>query len=221
VASAFRHRIAGSVCAVWLAGMAVAHADPSTRLRLIVDAAGVLSPVIRANLISEASRIWSKEHVSLVTEDDGHCLATDPETVAVRIDVGNDTQSGDAGLGAIRFSPDGRPESVIALNLDSVVRIATSAPVMGVHPALWPAGLRQEIIARALGRALAHEIGHYLLRSPHHTSSGLMQARYKGSAIGNPSDRLFALTSPDRARLRIALAAPLDHEPVCPILATR
>jgi hypothetical protein len=90
---------------------------------------------------------------------------------------------------------------------------------MGLHPALWPAGLREEIVARALGRALAHEIGHYLLRSPHHTSSGLMQARQKGSTLGSPNDHGFELTKTDRERLRVALAAAA--QPACPVVATR
>ena len=37
--------------------------------------------------------------------------------------------------------------------------------------------------------------------------------------LGDPSDRAFALSESERARLRIALAAPL--ETMCPILATR
>jgi hypothetical protein len=97
---------------------------------------------------------------------------------------------------------------------------------MGLHPALWPAGLREEIVARALGRALAHEIGHYLLRSPHHTSSGLMQARHKGSTLGDPNDRAFGLTQTDRDRLRVALGASIQsagdgRRPECPALAIR
>jgi hypothetical protein len=79
--------------------------------------------------------------------------------------------------------------------------------------------LRDEVVARALGRALAHEIGHYLLRSPHHASSGLMQARHKGSALGSPNNRAFVLTRTDRDQLRVALAAPI--QPECPVVAIR
>ena len=221
MASAVRLRIAASLSAVLWAGLTVVRADAPASLHLIVDPAGVLTPAMRLNVLNEAARIWKKESVSLVTEDSVHCREANAEMVTVTVDRGHDPQWGDAGLGAIHFASDGTPESVIVLNFDAVVRIATSAPVMGVHPALWPAGLRDEIIARALGRALAHEIGHYLLRSPHHARSGLMQARYKGSTIGSPNDRQFALTPLDRARLQVALSAAATREPVCPILATR
>jgi hypothetical protein len=202
-----------------LGGVALVRANSHTTLRLTFDAARIVSPTVRANAIKEAARIWKRYDVSLFTEDDGPCESPGAAPVTVTIDVGHDPASGATGLGAIQFASDGTPASDIVLNYDAVKRIATSAPFMGLHPALWPAGLREEIVARALGRALAHEIGHYLLRSPHHTSSGLMQARHKGSMLGSPNDRGFELTKTDRDRLRVVLASPL--QPECPVLATR
>jgi hypothetical protein len=207
-----------------LAGVAIVRADSHTTLRLTFDAARIVSPAVRANAIKEAARIWKRYDVSLLTEEDAQCVSADA-AVTVTIDVGHDPASGATGLGAIQFASDGTPASYIVLNYDAVKRIATSAPFMGLHPALWPSGLREEIVARALGRALAHEIGHYLLRSPHHASSGLMQARHKGSMLGNPNDRGFDLTKTDRDRLRVALAwsihPPPDGPSECPVLATR
>jgi hypothetical protein len=202
-----------------LAGMALVRADSPTNLRVVFDTARIVSPTVRANAIKEAARIWKRYDVSLITDDQSQCASPGAAALNVTIDVGHDLAAGDIGLGAIQFASDGTPASDIVLHYDAVKRIATSAPFMGLHPALWPAGLREEIVARALGRALAHEIGHYLLRSPHHTSSGLMQARHKGSMLGNPNDRGFELTELDRQRLRIALAAAL--QPECPILANR
>jgi hypothetical protein len=202
-----------------LAGAAIVHADSHTSLRIVFDAARIVSPAVRANAIQEAARIWKRYDVSLLSEDDGQCVAAGATAVTVTIDVGHDPASGATGLGAIEFAADGTPASAIVLNYDAVKRSATSAPFMGLHPALWPAGLREEIVARALGRALAHEIGHYLLRSPHHTSSGLMQARQKGSTLGSPNDHGFELTKTDRERLRVTLAAAA--QPACPVVATR
>jgi hypothetical protein len=207
------------MCAVALAAVAIVRADAHTSLRVVFDAARIVNPAMRAKAINEAARIWAQYDVLLVTEEDGRCTAVAPAAVTVTIDLGRDSGSANEGLGAIQFASDGTPASAIALNFDAVSRIATSAPFMGLHPALWPAGLRDEIIARALGRALAHEIGHYLLRSPHHANSGLMQARQKGSTLGGPNSRPFTLSQPDRARLRLALAAPLQA--VCPVPANQ
>jgi len=205
------------MCAIVWSTVAWVRADAETRLRLVVDAEQAVDPTVRAHAISEAARIWRQYGVSLVTGDATDCADVSDAALRVTIGLGRDAASGDAGLGAIEFASDGTPGSTIVLNYGAVTRIATSAPVMGLHPALWPAGLRDEIIARALGRALAHEIGHYLLRSPLHASAGLMKARQKGSVLSSPNDRPFALTAPDRARLRLALAAPSE----CPLIATR
>jgi hypothetical protein len=206
----------------------VVRAQSSTSLQLIFDTARVLNPAIRANVIAEAARIWSPYDIALDLKDDVQCDPPGVPPVTVTIDAGHGTTSGDAGLGAIRFGTDGTPESTIVLNYDAVVRIATSSPVMGLHPAFWPMGLRDEIVARALGRALAHELGHFLLRSPHHTESGLMRARHQGSSLASPSRRLFGLTGPDRARLHAILGAPLlasvassGVAGICPVIATR
>jgi hypothetical protein len=59
-------------------------------------------------------------------------------------------------------------------------------------------------IARALGRALAHELGHYLLRSKAHTSRGLMRRVWTSDesfALGRTG---FELTAEQRA-------AAVDH----------
>jgi hypothetical protein len=49
-----------------------------------------------------------------------------------------------------------------------------------------PGGIRELLIERALGRALAHELGHYLLRTKGHSRHGLMRANW-------PSEQLFGI----------------------------
>ena len=146
------------MCAVALAGVAIVRADAHTSLRLVFDAARIVNPAMRANAINEAARIWAQYDVSLVTEEDGRCAAVTPAAVTVTIDLGRDSGSGNEGLGAIQFASDGTPASAIALNFDAVSRIATSAPFMGLHPALWPAGsARRNHRACARPRARARD----------------------------------------------------------------
>ncbi len=47
-----------------------------------------------------------------------------------------------------------------------------------VHFPSLPHRLSDLFLTRALGRALAHEIGHYLLGTSRHTARGLMRARF-------------------------------------------
>src|SRR5262249_37130118 len=65
-----------------------------------------------------------------------------------------------------------------------------------------PAALAETFFARALGRALAHEIGHYLLGTREHTTDGLMRQQFSPQDLleeaSRPLDRLDVST---RSRL--------------------
>jgi hypothetical protein len=46
--------------------------------------------------------------------------------------------------------------------------------------------VQREVLGRVMGRALAHEIGHYLLASRLHTTSGLMRAALPAQELVRP-----------------------------------
>jgi hypothetical protein len=54
-------------------------------------------------------------------------------------------------------------------------------------------------MGRVLGRALAHEIGHYLLRSPDHSVTGLMRAQHSIAELMAEDRGGFEAPSPGRA----------------------
>jgi hypothetical protein len=69
-------------------------------------------------------------------------------------------------------------------------------------------------LARALGRVLAHEIGHVLIGPPHHDLAGLMRASFRAEELGDPDRTAFRLTcgGVDRLRGRLrALSAGLQR----------
>ena len=70
----------------------------------------------------------------------------------------------------------------------------------------WPPAVRDDLIGRALGRVLAHEIGHYLLILRSHTPDGLMQPSFKAAALVAPDRGAFALSDRLVPRLRARLA---------------
>jgi len=85
-------------------------------------------------------------------------------------------------LGWITFRADG-PERSIHLSLASTEDLLRTIASVGDMPIVT----HDTLIGRALGRALAHELGHYLLKSQTHAPRGLMQAT-------RPSDRFFAVS---------------------------
>jgi hypothetical protein len=91
-------------------------------------------------------------------------------------------------LGAIVFL-DGHvnAENTIVLSIDAITRLVDETYWLNRRVADWPAGVEQELVGRAAGRVLAHEIGHYLLGWRAHTPDGLMRAGFGASALLDPA----------------------------------
>lgn len=60
-------------------------------------------------------------------------------------------------------------------------------------------------LARALGRVLAHEIGHVLLGAPYHDRAGLMRRTFRPDELAEPNRTPFRLTCSGVERLRSRL----------------
>jgi len=88
-----------------------------------------------------------------------------------------DTTAGKPSLGRIRFR-DGSPLGEIELSLAAASGLSAHARLGGRPLTAWPAAVRAGVLPRILGRGLAHEIGHFMLRSPEHTAAGLMAAGF-------------------------------------------
>jgi hypothetical protein len=59
-----------------------------------------------------------------------------------------------------------------------------------------PAALRFHLVGRALGRAIAHELGHFLFASASHTPVGLMRANHRTDHLLAPAGRDFRIVPP-------------------------
>ena len=60
-------------------------------------------------------------------------------------------------------------------------------------------------LAVALGRVLAHEMGHLFLGLNGHRDSGLLTSSFSHRSLTGKSDRPFRLSSEDMARVRLAI----------------
>ena len=65
-----------------------------------------------------------------------------------------------------------------------------------------------------LGRAVAHEVGHYLLRTDTHAVSGLMRATINAREFADVSSRSFGLDQAAQAHLVRLGATPLSQAPL-------
>jgi hypothetical protein len=136
----------------------------------------------------EANAIWQSGGVAF------ECPRIRPEEanvfpLTVTIDEREVRRGPDGALGWIPFTSDGPGRSIFLsrASAEELVRQTPGFPDITVAS-------HEMLVGRALGRALAHEVGHYLLRSKVHTLRGLMRAALSGDEFLALSRDGFALT---------------------------
>jgi hypothetical protein len=190
--------------------LAAAAGDPASgvppanvRLMLSVNGPAPFPAGLVEAAIREADTIWAPHGVAVgLRGRTSHEWDADP-IIALSIVFTKKTDDATtrwtSPLGGVTFSPDGVPNPVIFVFNQPLVRLATAPGVLNSRNFQWPAALRDAVIARVLGRVLAHEIGHFILRSRTHSAAGLMRSRQS----------IEDLVSPDRRQLGLS---PLDVE---------
>lgn len=104
---------------------------------------------------------------------------------------------------------DGRPLPYARVSLPAAMRrVATASLFEGKSLADAPREVQRQALGRVIGRALAHEIGHFLLGSTEHASVGLMARMIEGPLLVHPGRGYFTLT---RVEVRALRAARLDR----------
>ena len=174
--------------------LAAATAVQPARIVLVFAPDRGLTPVVVAAATREASAIWSAGGV-VVKPAPGHADADDATVILVS-NAGLKTRlRRDDALGEVRFR-DGKATRLITIYFDALMRLVQGATLAGATESQWPALLRERIIGRALGRVLAHEIGHIVLQSGRHTPNGLMRPSYSGAELIEPGRRQFVIDVP-------------------------
>jgi hypothetical protein len=163
----------------------------------------------RAIMLQEADAIWRTHGVAIVA------LApeqTAPPTADVRLVVTLDrtkrrlSPGRSQRLGAILFDHENLPATTLTIEVGAVEATIVRTRWGGRPFDQWPQAWRDRLVGRALGRVLAHEIGHYLLASRLHGTEGLMRAMFDGDELLRPGRRGFAVAARDLPRLRTRLA---------------
>lgn len=147
-----------------------ADVQPSTVLKVRLTTANELSAASQRALINETESIWRDARVQLHWIRDNSPDEDRPLRIVVarREVTTKDHQWPVAEL--LRFED----RSAIALaSITAALRIVEERPEL---PLVELPAMRQYKLGVVLGRAVAHEIGHYLLQSNVHSPYGLMRA---------------------------------------------
>jgi hypothetical protein len=186
----------------------------------IAAGAGVSAALV-ARICAEADAIWRPGGVTFSWRRVARAAAPDrrggdgdqsaPGTLT--LNIGDDpgvVRSHGLPLGWIVFDTATSPQQEIYLShANALAMLDDSRPVVGIVEQM-PIAQREMLLARALGRALAHELGHYLLASKAHTPRGLMKAMLTAVELFGSDDRALRLEPAQRR----AVVARLRGEPL-------
>ena len=146
-----------------------------------------------AVVLAESHAIWTPHGVGIRwTEQSGdrcdRLIAVKGDQEALAEDV-----TGESALGWVPFV-EGRARQLVFLRVGRARML-----VDAISPG--PVELTELLLAKLLGRILAHELGHVLLNSQSHEVSGLMRARYRARDVLSVPTHTYTLNAVERARL--------------------
>jgi hypothetical protein len=166
--------MAALTTAAFLCLIGPAAAAPSGHRVDIVFDGPAMPRRLEASAMEEVRSIWAAYGVDVRATGPGESGRADAIRLAV-VRADRPYESATQALGSIRFVGD-VPEPTITIYPHAIAALVSTLRISGHLDCEWPIALRNAILGRVLGRALAHEIGHFLLRSRTHSQTGLMQS---------------------------------------------
>jgi hypothetical protein len=179
---------------------------PSIGLAIKVESTGKDIERVMPAIVREADRLWERYGVRLTGTNESAARR-------VQVVIVDDAEpgtfadgAGQEGLGWITFLGPESPRNVIYLSWKRALTLLSE--MMHGHQPIeqLPDKQRDWYLGRALGRTLAHEIGHYLLASAEHARTGMMRARYSAAQLFDPSTNGFLLDGERERTITVAVA---------------
>jgi hypothetical protein len=163
-------------------------------------------PKILAIMLGETEAVWRGTGIQFIWEGEAgrarSPLSPPHRSGMLRVVIGHDTRSAQGShlpLGWIKFDNPTTPDHEIYLSYDNAVTLLEqSSGVVGRLDSM-PRLKRDTLIGRAMGRAFAHELGHYLSASKAHTEKGLMMAVHSAAELFSTERTHFSLEPAERA----------------------
>jgi hypothetical protein len=181
-----------AMCLITVAPVAV---DASVRpIAVAVVAPRDVTDSLVNRICAEAEAIWAPAGVAFEWNRDASKDKAHRPAIEVTIDDRRAPAGRDDALGWLTFAGD-NPDRCIHLSRASAEGLLRDRP--GLNDATITT--HEAFIGRALGRALAHELGHYIFRSKVHTPRGLMRKTWTAGETFALSRYGFELTPQELA----------------------
>ena len=167
--------------------------DARAQLEVLLTVAPTLPKAARASMMEETAAIWRNHGVTI-----NWLAATSLRSVPHRLRVlvverrHSPATARDAfTVGELIRPANGRP--IAMMSIESAQRLVASVRGRAGYELIAVDPRRLGIL---LGRALAHEIGHYLLDTQTHARDGLMRPQFNALEFTDLRDEAFALDDP-------------------------
>jgi hypothetical protein len=136
-----------------------------------------ISPHLVTETLDEAGAIWNDAGITLAWRvvPGGRPEYSAAPHIVINDASGPRTPEGQTPVGWVEFRRPDDPDQEIHLSRANGMRLLQLASEPGKSIELQPPKAVDILLGRMLGRALAHELGHFLLRSRSHTRTGLMR----------------------------------------------
>ena len=201
-----------AACACAVPGIRAQEAELlELRVHLRIDRA-IPSRFDTAGLQDETEQLWRPYGVQIEWTD---TCAGDPAAGGLCVEAAltqrieePDRPNGASVLGLAYAGSGGPGPRLVLVSVDATAR------ALARRRASWPSIapiVPERELTRALGRVLAHEIGHVFLDMWSHDERGLMRATYDPRELADRNRVPFRLTSGALARLRSRLCVPLGN----------
>ena len=160
-------------------------------------------------VVKELAAVWKSNGIDVVRYD-GHVNCLEQVTVTLVLVRTLEPSSVPGVLGWLGFLEAGAAVPVIQVSLPAARALVGAARSYGTPVPELPHALQEHLFARALGRAAAHELGHFLLALRGHSSSGLMRDQFSPEQLIGDDRNAFGMCRRERdllvSRMRSSLA---------------
>ena len=175
----------------------------TTMVHIRIDQDGGLPPAQLSEALDQMQRIWRADGVKVTIGRYGEPPIYGGATVSLRL-LGTAARSIDGATVLAWVSPTeyGTPAPILFVSLQGIRELLEPVEFRGRPLKQRPEALRDRLIAMAVGRAAAHELGHFLRGEGQHTTHGLMRARYTTSDLIGDSLMPFQVPADERVAVR-------------------
>lgn len=195
------------LCAV-LSAPAATPALPRT-VHLLIEQDGGLPASALHDATEQTRLIWKAAGVTVTSGREADPVPAGAEIVPLRIEPETSKQiNGRTVLAWVNLDEQRRPGPIF-VSLPGLSKLLSRGDFHGRPVADQTRNVIRELTAQSVGRVIAHELGHYLLRSSLHSALGLMRPRYSAADLIGYSLAPFHIGPAQLAEIRQTTPATL------------